>query len=82
MPSGTVKRFNEEKATASSNLTAVDGMSSSISVRWSARDCRPALGIADQRSGLGTLSDGQKVSFEVQTDRRTGKEGAANIRSE
>jgi CspA family cold shock protein len=36
---------------------------------------------AVERSGLGTLSDGQKVSFEVTTDRRSGKAAADNIRA-
>ncbi len=32
-----------------------------------------------ERSGLGNLAEGQKVSFEIQTDRRTGKTSAGNL---
>jgi cold shock protein len=32
-----------------------------------------------ERSGLRGLNEGQKVSFEVQTDKRTGKTCAANL---
>ena len=69
MPTGTVKWFNEEKGYG---FIQPDGGGRDVFVHIS----------AVERSGLQTLSDGQKVSFEVQTDRRTGKEGAANIRSE
>jgi len=36
---------------------------------------------AVERSGLGTLSDGQKVSFELERDRKTGRESAANLQA-
>ena len=32
-----------------------------------------------ERSGLRGLAEGQRVSFEVQTDRRTGKTSAGNL---
>jgi CspA family cold shock protein len=32
-----------------------------------------------ERAGLRDLVEGQKVSFEVQTDRRTGKVSAGNL---
>ena len=32
-----------------------------------------------ERSGLGTLVEGQRVSFDIQTDRRTGKTSAGNL---
>jgi cold shock protein len=32
-----------------------------------------------ERSGLRELVEGQKVSFEIQTDRRTGKVAASNL---
>jgi cold shock protein len=32
-----------------------------------------------ERSGLRGLNEGQKVSFEVQTDKRTGKTCAGNL---
>ena len=35
----------------------------------------------DGLSGMRGLAEGQKVSYEVQADRRTGKESAANLKS-
>jgi len=32
-----------------------------------------------ERAGLRGLVEGQKVSFEIQTDRRTGKTSASNL---
>ena len=32
-----------------------------------------------ERAGLRSLVEGQKVSFEIQTDRRTGKSSASNL---
>ena len=32
-----------------------------------------------ERAGMRGLSEGQKVSFELQADRRTGKESAVNL---
>ena len=32
-----------------------------------------------ERSGLRSLAEGQKVSFDIQTDRRTGKTSAGNL---
>lgn len=32
-----------------------------------------------QRAGIDSLSEGQKVSFDVETDRRSGKPAVANI---
>jgi len=34
-----------------------------------------------ERAGLRDLVEGQKVSFEIQTDRRTGKASASNLQS-
>jgi CspA family cold shock protein len=36
---------------------------------------------AVERAGMSTLTEGQKVSFEVVADRRTGKSSADNLRS-
>src|SRR3954452_16550981 len=33
-----------------------------------------------KRSGLRGLAEGQKISYELQADRRTGKESAANLK--
>ena len=35
---------------------------------------------AVERAGLSTLNEGQKVSFDVVADRRTGKSAAQNLR--
>ena len=35
---------------------------------------------AVERAGLGTLREGQKVSYEVVPDRRSGKSSADNLR--
>jgi CspA family cold shock protein len=35
---------------------------------------------AVERSGLSGLAEGMKVSYEVQAERRTGKESAANLK--
>ena len=36
---------------------------------------------AVERSGLGSLAEGQRVSFEAQRDQRTGKVAAANLKN-
>ena len=36
---------------------------------------------AVERSGMRGLADGQKVSYDVEADRRSGKESAANLRA-
>jgi len=36
---------------------------------------------AIERSGMSTVAEGQKLSFEVVKDRRTGKSAAANIQA-
>ncbi len=35
---------------------------------------------AVERSGLGSLGEGQKVSFELQRDRKTGRDSAVDLR--
>lgn len=37
---------------------------------------------AVERAGLSTLNEGQKVSFDVVADRRSGKSAAENLRAE
>jgi CspA family cold shock protein len=66
MPIGTVKFFNETKGYGF--IQPEDG-SKDVFVHIS----------AVERSGMRTLSDGQKVSFEVEVDRRSGKSAAANL---
>ena len=36
---------------------------------------------AVERSGLRGLAEGQKISYEVQADRRTGKESAVDLKT-
>ncbi|RVD68379.1 cold-shock protein [Mesorhizobium sp. M4A.F.Ca.ET.029.04.2.1] len=39
----------------------------------------PTGSSAVERSGLSTLADGQKVNYEIEQDRRTGKSSAGNL---
>jgi CspA family cold shock protein len=36
---------------------------------------------AVERAGMSTLNEGQKISFELVADRRTGKSAAENLRA-
>ena len=36
---------------------------------------------AVERSGLGQLNEGQKISYDVQRDNKTGRESAVDLRS-
>lgn len=65
MPSGTVKWFNATKGYGF--IQPTDG-GKDVFVHIS----------AVERAGLGTLNEGQKVSFDIQTER--GKSSAANLR--
>ncbi len=67
MPTGTVKFFNEQKGYG---FIQPDGGGKDVFVHAS----------AVQQGGLHGLAEGQKVSFEVQSDRRTGKESAGNLK--
>jgi CspA family cold shock protein len=66
MATGTVKWFNTEKGYG---FIAPDQGSTDVFVHIS----------AVQRAGLNTLNEGQKVSYEVTQDRRSGKSSADNI---
>jgi CspA family cold shock protein len=68
MPVGTVKFFNETKGYGF--IQPEDG-SKDVFVHIS----------AVERSGMRTLTEGQKVSFEIEMDRRSGKSAAANLAS-
>ncbi|MFC6791545.1 cold-shock protein [Methylobacterium komagatae] len=37
---------------------------------------------AVERAGLGTLNEGQRISYELETDRRSGKKSAGQLRAE
>ena len=69
MSMGTVKWFN---ATKGYGFIQPDDGSKDVFVHIS----------AVERSGMGTLQDGQKISFEVINDRRSGKPSADNLRAE
>ncbi|MFN3745816.1 MAG: cold-shock protein [Hyphomicrobiaceae bacterium] len=69
MQAGTVKFFNEQKGYG---FIAPDNGGTDVFVHISALE----------RAGLHTLSQGQKVSFDTEQDRRSGKTAVANIRAE
>ena len=66
MNTGTVKWFNEQKGYG---FVQPDDGSKDVFVHIS----------AVERAGLRTLKEGQKVSFEIVTDKRTGKSSAGNL---
>jgi CspA family cold shock protein len=68
MNKGTVKWFNSQKGFG---FIQPDDGGNDVFVHIS----------AVERAGLGTLNEGQKVSFEVVANRRTGKSAAENLRS-
>ncbi len=67
MPVGTVKFFNVNKGFG---FISPDGGGNDVFVHAT----------AVERAGMGTLREGQKVSFETETDRRSGKTAATNLR--
>ena len=68
MATGTVKWFNDQKGYG---FIQPDNGGKDVFVHIS----------AVQRSGLLGLEEGQKVSYEVKPDKRTGKEAAENIQA-
>ncbi len=68
MSMGTVKWFNSQKGFG---FIQPDDGGKDVFVHIS----------AVERAGMGTLSEGQKVSFDVVADRRTGKSAAENLRA-
>jgi cold shock protein len=65
---GTVKWFNEQKGYG---FIQPDHGSKDVFVHIS----------AVERSGLRGLAEGQKISYEVEADRRSGKESAVNLKT-
>ena len=68
MTQGTVKWFNSQKGFAF--IQPADG-SKDVFVHIS----------AVERAGMNGLDEGQKVSFDLVTDRKTGKTSAGNLRA-
>ena len=69
MTTGTVKWFNSQKGFGF--IQPLDG-TKDVFVHIS----------AVERAGMDTLKEGQKVSFEVVADRKSGKSSAENLRAE
>lgn len=67
MATGTVKWFNETKGYG---FIQPDAGGKDVFIHIS----------AVQRAGLQGLKDGQKISYEIEADRRSGKESATNIK--
>jgi cold shock protein len=65
---GTVKWFNEQKGYG---FIQPDQGGKDVFVHIS----------AVERSGMRGLAEGQKVSYDVEADRRSGKESATNLRA-
>ncbi len=65
---GTVKWFNETKGYG---FIQPDNGGKDVFVHIS----------AVERSGLRGLAEGQKISYEVEADRRSGKESAVNLKA-
>ena len=68
MPTGTVKWFNSQKGFG---FIQPDGGGNDVFVHIS----------AVERSDLGSLHEGQKVSFELERDARNGKMSATQLQS-
>ncbi|KAB1068531.1 MULTISPECIES: cold-shock protein [Methylobacterium] len=68
MPTGTVKWFNETKGFG---FIQPDNGGPDAFVHIS----------AVERAGMRNLVEGQKVSYELETDKRSGKQSAANLQS-
>ena len=68
MTKGTVKWFNSQKGFGF--IQPEDG-GTDVFVHIS----------AVERAGMGTLNEGQTVSFDVVADKRTGKSAAENLRA-
>jgi CspA family cold shock protein len=68
MARGTVKFFNAQKGFG---FIVQDGGGPDVFVHIS----------AVERAGMSTLNEGQKVSFDIEADRRSGKSAATNLQS-
>ncbi|HEX3916045.1 MAG TPA: cold-shock protein [Caulobacteraceae bacterium] len=68
MATGTVKWFNSQKGYG---FIQPDDGGKDVFVHVS----------AVERSDLGSLNEGQKVGFELQRDRKTGRESAVDLKA-
>ena len=68
MATGTVKWFNDQKGYG---FIQPDSGGRDVFVHVS----------AVERAGLRGLAEGQKISYEVEADRRTGKESAVDLKT-
>lgn len=68
MATGTVKWFN---ATKGFGFIQPDNGSTDVFVHIS----------AVERAGMGSLTDGQKISYDIVQDRKSGKNSADNLRA-
>ena len=68
MANGTVKWFNGQKGFG---FIQPDGGDKDVFVHIS----------AVERAGMSTLNEGQKIAYDLETDQRSGKVAAANLRS-
>lgn len=68
MNTGTVKWFNEQKGYG---FIQPDGGGKDVFVHIS----------AVQAAGMHGLNEGQKISFEIITDKRSGKAAAGNLKA-
>ena len=68
MNTGTVKWFNETKGYG---FIQPDDGGKDVFVHIS----------AVERAGMRNLIEGQKVSYEIQTDKRSGKDAAGNLQA-
>ena len=68
MATGTVKWYNETKGYG---FIQPDNGGKDVFVHATALE----------RAGLRGLAEGQKVSYDVESDRRTGKESAGNLKT-
>jgi cold shock protein len=66
MPTGTVKFYNTQKGFG---FIQPDDGSKDVFVHATALE----------QAGMRSLVEGQKISFDVETDRRSGKAAAANL---
>ena len=68
MAQGTVKFFNAQKGFG---FIVQDGGGPDVFVHIS----------AVERAGMSNLNEGQKLSFDIEADRKNGKSAAANLQS-